>query len=227
MVTPAVLPLGAQSTKDLTSLIRERLSEGQTNGMLKAGEKIAHIVSALALVSSRSSLESHLHEMVDRYVNVVSQFIDPIENDIEQNSGIVDALISINASFYEYLYRTASAKKDLLGEEGYEQFTGAMESSKGFDEWLFETLRKPVSHRSRTFLLLMGSEAIFAQIIKAALAGILTNAITDWRIESIPILIEAFDDYMTKIEDVFLDHQPPDSNEEMIPYDQVKQSLGL
>jgi hypothetical protein len=58
--------------------------------------------------------------------------------------------------------------------------------------------------------------------------GIITDHINCWFLEAIPVLVEAADDYMTEVEDLFLAESVADiESNETVGYESLRKDLGL
>jgi len=133
-------------------------------------------------------------------------------------------------SLYQQIREVVHAKSDLLGEEALHQLLGVIDSAEGLNELVIEANQKGglAAYRLTTLMQEAGEFASYADMCANALIAVFTDEITDWSPDSILMLAEIADEYMTYVEDVFLARPHRDEErQDTVDFDSVRASLGL
>ena len=208
-------------------VLRNRLSEAHFQILLDIARSNFSSVAPLMKVKSQRELNIILPRVAREIAVTTDRLGQPLADVLTGNNPVLGALVEMTRISYQNIYQAAEDKVDLLGEGLHEQLLGALESAEGFDEWIINTLRTTNSYRLTTILPLIGTASLSSQALKLAIYSILLD-VEDWELESIPLLINALDKYMTEIEDVFLGQTLDDEAEDdTVSYEEVRQGLGL
>ena len=226
-MTTILFPPNIDEENSTLDFLRERLSDAQIRIILKIGRSSFSSAAPLMKVKSQRELNAILPRVAREIAVTTDRLGQPLADVLAGNNHVLDALIEMTRISYQNIYQAAEDKVDLLGEDLHEQLLGALESAEGFDEWIINTLRTTNSYRLTTILPLIGTASLSSQALKLAIFSILFD-VEDWELESIPLLINALDKYMTEIEDVFLGQTLDDEAEDdTVSYEEVRQGLGL
>ena len=226
-MTTILFPPNIDEGSSTLDFLRERLSDAQIRIILEIGRSSFSSAAPLMKVKSQRELNTMLPRIAREIAVTADRLGQPLVDVLTGNSQVLDALVEITKISYRNMYQAAEDKVDLLGEDLHNQLLGALESAEGFDEWIINTLRTTNSYRLTTIFPLIGTAVQFSQALKTAIFPILLD-VEDWELESIPLLINALDKYMTEIEDVFLGQTLDDEAEDdTVSYEEVRQGLGL
>ena len=226
-MTTILLPPNIDEENSNLDFLRERLSDAQIRIILKIGRSSFSSAAPLMKVKSQGELNTILPRVAREIAVTADRLGQELAGVLTGNTPVLDALVEMSGISYQNIYEAAEDKVDLLGEGLHEQLLGALESAEGFDEWIINTLRTTNSYRLTTILPLIGTASLSSQALKLAIFSILLD-VEDWELESIPLLINALDKYMTEIEDVFLGQTLDDEAEnDTVSYEEVRQGLGL
>ncbi len=226
-MTTILFPPNIDEGNSTLDFLRERLSDAQIRIILEIGRSSFSSAAPLMKVKSQRELNTMLPRIAREIAVTADRLGQPLVDVLTGNSQVLDALVEITKISYRNMYQAAEDKVDLLGEDLHNQLLGALESAEGFDEWIINTLRTTNSYRLTTIFPLIGTAVQFSQALKTAIFPILLD-VEDWELESIPLLINALDKYMTEIEDVFLGQTLDDEAEDdTVSYEEVRQGLGL
>jgi len=172
------------------------LPEGQRERLMPLGERIIALVGPLARVTSRDGLEYVLQNTIVPWTRIAIELLDILS---AQN------LTELLREASEETETLARKKIDALGEDSLEQFLGAYRSLRALTEWaLARDAEGGIgAERARLMAQIVGPWVLRASILLSAVTLVLGEAIPDWRIEAIPVLCAAADEYMTQVEDAF------------------------
>ena len=226
-MTTILFPPNIEEESSTLDVLKERLSEAQFRIILEIGRSSLSSAAPLMKIKSQRELNAILPSIAREIAVTADRLGQPLTDVLTGNNRVLDALVEITRISYRNMYQAAEDKADLLGEDLHTQLLGALESAEGFDEWIINALRTTNLYRLTTIFPLIGTTSLFSQALKIAIFSILLD-IEDWELESIPLLINALDKYMTEIEDVFLGQTLDDEAEnDTVSYEEVRQGLGL
>ncbi len=100
----------------------------------------------------------------------------------------------------------ARSKFDMLGELALTRLLGAIDSLEGLHEWVVGSMQSAdaAPYTVDSIMQQVGEPIQYADMCVNTLFLVLSDQITDWEPDALPILATAADHYMTLVEDVFL-----------------------
>jgi len=163
------------------------------------GSAWVELLAPLTHVQSRKELESVLQVIADRYNRLESA---------SQKELTLQELVKRNKTLVRAARQALQIKAGLFGPEAHEQISSTLDSLSSYDGWLLSL--QPGAVVTVTHLLAkIGQPLSYAIIVINAVRIILHDLTTDWTAESVPVLCEAADDFMTCVEDAFLELEMP------------------
>lgn len=232
MVILLELPAALQEPRAL-GVLQEKLTNAQLQRLRVLVENLNSMLAPLTRVRTSSTLEELLSSSAPRYVQIASEMFDVLlVSRPGEDLTIVKEMLSVSPEWFQSF---TTEKADLLGDQHLQQLLGAFSSLHGLNGWAFDTLQKggAEAHRLAAMATIVGEPLLRAQICILAVTAILLEGVTDWALESIPLLCSASDEYMSEVEDAFLAasykgaHEKLSLDEELVDYDRIRQSLQL
>lgn len=189
--------------------------------------EFVELVKPLARVSSTAELESLLAAIALQFAELKSKYLQSLTTATGQGISVREA----SRLVFEGIEARLPVKANLFGEGVLEQFVGALGSLRAFTQHNLDALEEGELgiHKILPVLQVVGRETLYADIIVSALQLIIFDAIRDWAVESIHVLVQKLDDVMVEIEDFFLSRQSLDDHEhsELVDMETVRAELGL
>ncbi len=122
-----------------------------------------------------------------------------------------DVLQAMSAGTSEELRKRIDARADMFSGDQRLTLEDVLESYRGFSAWVLGFVEATPGIESIKTLTDSGPYLVRAQMTITALSMLLFDLI-DWRPEGVNALVEAADEYLSKIEDIFLARSPIAAN---------------
>ena len=223
MVTAAVAYFSASLANDVDIWLKRHLGEQEREQLDHLGDVLVSLLAPLAQVRSKRELATLLPKIEPSYIDLLKKLFNLLLGD----NGDLQQIKEPVGHAYNHMRDLINTKFGLLGEETSEQLLGALDSTIGLYEWSLEKGNRP-SYRLDLMAAQLGSSPLYAAMCLTTTLAILQDTITNWAPESIPVLCAAADEYMTLVEDVFLeassDIHPED---DAVEFDSVRKGLSL
>jgi len=179
------------------------LSAAEEERVRIAARQMGDFLRPLATAQEPAALEVLLSDAALRYWQILMPVLDVLLDGPEKTKLFQQQVTDAIAGIKETIRRRA----DLLGEEATEQLLGALSSQEELSAWAFEGLQQggATAQRVAAMVSLVAEPAMKGQLCIVAAAGILSEKIPDWTRESLLLLAASADDYLTEVEDKFLE----------------------
>ena len=220
------VPIAEQLLGEIPEELRSRVQSILEN----AGGAVSQLVGPLTTITNREDMEALLRYLLPHYQSTLEASVEAL-----LELGITtEQLLSIWTGARAALDTSIRDKADLLGPEGLEQVEGAIASTAALSQWTMDIQRRTdldalANARAEHITARVTEPLILAQMALAGVIVILEESVVNWREESVPVLCELADDYMTAVEDIFYAQTTgavPD-DEDLTPFDEVRRQLGI
>ncbi len=202
----------------------QSLPEEARRQLISLANSLAKQLSPLCQAGDRKRLEYLADDLLPKFESLLQAIVESL-----QASGLSnEAILELSKAGRSELHTFIDKRQNVLGKENAESLIGTMDSLEGFLDWIQKSLYpNPTKEDIELF------DSVYKYSVASYMLMVSVQLILSEKVKSTPetlsLLCEAANDYMTEVEDRFLatSSDLEETTEEDVPLKHVREHLGI